>query len=657
MRTKLSLFALLISCAIYAQPAFRQISNVNLSFNPDEFNYAHTDDFKFFLSSSKSDMAMIDGVAGKVLWTLNFSKDLNMKKFKNQFWNKEANVILLYDEDSKKGIADKIFVDGNSGKILWKSNEYVDEFGKYELSDGFSNYYDESTQCVLLPTKTTVDFVEVYTGKVKWSKSFELEGKARHFDCYIMAYYNLVKIQTGEETSIYLTTSEGKEVEDIDLYYNKKKALTEARRATFLEIPERKQYVIMKGKDSKFLNTLGILTGVGGSYQAWKMTFSCYESNTDRLIWEKEHMIAQSYDWITNKPYVRMIYQGGKLFIEHEPNLQTKTGLSVLNIETGELDWEAYYTTTEMKGLATVTLTPFPAPDPVVYQGKVYVVDKVNNRVCCYDLNNGTKLWQSDKFPDAQKIPNLSAKDGKIILTHGSPAKKIKKSEAESDYCFGYSTPTRRVICQGKKIVTYQYIFNNKDKYGIIAYDANTGKEIWSNETIAKKAKDKFAYIASTRLVNENLYCATDKNFFILNPIDGSVINSLPVSKEKLGKIWGMEYFEDKGFIILNCEKGIIKIDAREARIAGSLKTPNVPGARISELIGADDSWDDYAIYTAGKPEKMKYKQFASIDLNQMKMRGTDEAWILEADVNHFSEGAELFYKAKGKQLSVYSVK
>lgn len=657
MRTKMTLLVMILALSLQAQQTFRQISNVTLPFSPNKFSYTHTDDFKFFLCSSNAEMAMIDGVAGKVIWSINFAKDLGVKKISNQYWNKSANVILVYDDDSKKGVAQKNFIDGNTGKILWKSDKYVDEFGKYELSEGFTNYFDALTGCVLLPTKESVDFVDVFNGKIRWSKTFTLEGKARHFNCFLMEYYNLVKIQTGEETSIYLTTSEGTEVSDIEPYYNKKKALAQAYRATILEIPERHQYVIMKGKDSKFMNFLGAITGVGGSYQAWKMTFSCYEMGTDRLIWSKEHMIAQAYDWITNEPYVRMLFSNGKLFIEHEPNLESQTGLTVLNMETGELAWECYYTTTEMKGLTAVVMTPFPAPDPVIYDNKVYVVDKVKNRVFCYNLQNGTKVWESEKFPDAQKIPSLVVTDGKVILTYGAPAKKIRKTEAKADYCFGYSTPTKRVVCGGGKQYTYQYIFNNKDKYGIITYDAQTGKVVWSSESISKKAKDKFAYIASTMFINKKLYCSTNKNFFILNPTDGSVIASLPVSKEKLGDIWGMEYFDYQDKIVLNCKNGVIKIDAKEAKILGSLKTPNVPGTRISDLIGADDGYSDYAIYTKGKAEKMKYKTWASIDLEKMAVRGIDEAYLLEADDNHFSTGAEMFYKAKGKSFSVYSIK
>lgn len=656
MKLRMTLLVMILSLSLGAQ-TFKQISSVSIPFSPSKFEYAHTDDFRFFLCSTNSEMAMIDGVQGKVLWTLSFLKEFQIKKMSNQYWNRSANVILIYDDDSKKSVAPKFFIDGKTGKMLWKSEEYVDEFGKYELSDGFTNYYDEATNCVLLPTKESVDFVNVFTGKLRWTKSFTLEGRAKHFDCYIMEYYNLVKIQTGEETSMYLTTDGGDEVDDTEAYYNKKKALAQGYRATYLEIPELNQYVIMKGKDSKLLGFLGAITGVGGSYQSMEMTFSCYEEGTDRIIWQKKHNMPQAYDWITNEPYIRMFYEKGKLFVEHEPMVFDKSGLTVINMETGEMDWECLYSTTEMKGLMTVELTPFPAPDPVPYNNKVYVVDKVNNRVVCYDFYKGSKIWQSDKFPDAQKIPDLTVTDGMVIMTYGAPAKKIQKSEGKADYCFQYSTPTKRVVCGGGKQYTYKYIFNNKDKYGIIAYDAETGKIIWSSKTIAKKAKDKFAYIASTMFINGKLYCSTDKNFFILNPKDGSVLASLPISKEKMGATWGMQYFPKEDVIALNCKKGVIKIDAKEAKILGSVSIPTIPAALASDLMGADSNYADYALYTKGNPKKMKYKTWASIDLDKMVVRGVEEAWLLEANDNHFSEGAEMFFKAKGKSISVYSVK
>jgi outer membrane protein assembly factor BamB len=656
MKAKLTFLMILISVATFAAPSFKQVSMVTLPFSPNQISWAHTIDFKFFLCSNSTDMVMLDGVQGKILWSLNFEKEFGSKKIHNQYWNKFANVVLVYTEDSKKAMGKKFFIDGKNGKVLWSSEKYVSGLGEYELASGFSNYFDAATNCVLLPTKETVDFVDVYTGNVRWSKSFSMEGKMKEFDCFIMKYYNLVKIELGKESAIYLTTENGTEVSNIDLYYNQKKALSDRKWTTVLDIPEKNCYVIMKGHESKALNTLGLILGAGTGFQSWNMDFSCYEVGTDRLIWEKQHKIAQSQDWITMQYYVKMLYSDGKIFVEHEPNLKTNSGLTVLDVETGEKDWECYYTVTEMKGLTAVVLTPFPAPDPVVYNGFAYVVDKVKNRVFCYNLQNGTKIWESEKFPDAQKIPHLFAIDGKIILAHGAPAIKIRKTETESDYCFGYNTGRKRVVCAGKKMHTYQYIYNSEDKYGLIAYDAATGKIEWSSRTIAKAAKDKFGFIASTQYIDNKLYCATNKNFFILDPKNGAVISSIPVAKEKLGDIWGMTYFENEKQIVLNCVKGIVKVDAYSAKILGSVKTPNIPGPAVSTLINADDHYKDFAIYTKGNPKKMQYKEFASIDLEKMTIRGIDDATILDSNIDHFSDGGDMFFKTNGKVFTVYSV-
>ena len=664
MKKMYLLFVVLISLfnESFAKNDFNVVHSLTIPFSPSVMNYSHTSDFNYFLCSTKSDMLMIDGISGKVLWQINFQKNFGDKKFTNQFWNKNANVILIYDEDTKKAVATKYFIDGKTGSLLWKSANYVSDFGDYELSAGFQNYFDQKTNGVLLPTKDRVEFVNVKTGDVIWSKSFDLSGKAKNFDCYIMNNYDLVKITTVKDTQIYVTTDEGKEVTDIDMYYDKKKALSSASRATVLDIPERNCYVIMKGKESVFLNTLAIFGGGGGGYQSWKMKFSAYENGTDRLLWEKEHMIAQAWDWITNEPYVRMLYADDKLFIEHEPNLKTNSGLTVLDINTGEKAWECYFTTTEMKGLLSTTLTPFPAPDPIIYNGKVYVVDKVKNKVICYNIQNGSKIWESNKFPDAQKIPSLICVDGKIIMVMGAAAQKILKTEYETpqgqiNVCFSYSTPRMRVVCSGRKKYTYKYIYNSIDKYGLIAYNAETGKIEWSNETIAKAAKDKFNFIASTEYVDGKMYCSTDKNLFVLDGATGKVLNSVPVSKEKLGDIWRMTYFENQKQFIVDCAKGIVKVDATNGKILGSLKTPNISGLPITDLINSDDSYDDYAVFTNGNIKKMEYKEFSSINLQNMSVRGTHAADVLFYDDSHFSDGGEKFFVSKGNKFSVYSVK
>jgi hypothetical protein len=70
-----------------------------------------------------------------------------------------------------------------------------------------------------------------------------------------------------------------------------------------------------------------------------------------------------------------------------------------------------------------------------------------------------------------------------------------------------------------------------------------------------------------------------------------------------------------------------------------------------------DDFLEDHSIFTSGDPEKLKFKTFASIDLDKMQILGTDEAWLLSADTLHFSQGAEMFHKENGSKIKFYCVK
>jgi len=309
--------------------------------------------------------------------------------------------------------------------------------------------------------------------------------------------------------------------------------------------------------------------------------------------------------------------------------------------DTGEQLWEGFFTASEIKisGLSKSLLTPFPAPDPVTLNGKTYVVNKVKNILTCYDANTGAKIWDSEKFPDAQKIPTLYVSDGLIIMGYGGDELKCASITQTS----------------GPTINRYEY--NNKDKYGISAYDATTGKIVWSNETIEKAAKDKFNFIAGLKLIDGKLFCATDKNFFILEPKTGNILKSAPVAKEKLGDAWKMYYFENEKKIILNCDDGIVKLDPVAMKVEGTLKTPNVPFYQASKFMNADDTYQDFAIFTSGDAVKMKFKEFASIDLDKMTIRGMEDGDLLFHNVSRFSEGGEMFYKADDEVFKLYSVK
>lgn len=635
MKIRNFLLIALIMISISTKAAFKEIHTTRLPFSPSVHNCTHTGDFKYFLCSTRADMVMFDGTNGNILWHINFEKNLSNKKFINQFWNQTANVILVYDEDTRKAVATKYFIDGKTGNMLWKSEKYVSDMGSYELSDGFEYYFDPETNGVLLPTKESVEFVDVTNGNVIWEKKIQLTGKPKDFDCFLMNYYDLVKVETGKDEAFYLTTREGNEVSDIEPYFNKKKFLADKKHASIITIPEKNMYVIMQGETSNLFRLLG------ADLPKWKMTFIAYDMKTDQEIWRKQHMASHAFNWITYEPFINFFYAEDKIFVEHDPNGTSASGLTVLDVKNGEKLWECNYTTSETKnsGLTKTYLTPFPAPHPVIYDNLVYVVDKNKNRLSCYQLQTGTLVWESERFSDAQKIPSLFVTEGVVILGLGGAAtKNVRLSPASGP-------------------VTYSNEYIIKDEYGIMAFDAKSGKKIWDGKSISKSAKDKFDFIAGIEHVNDKLYCATNKNFFIIDPKTGAIKNNIPVAKEKLGDIWGMTFFPEQKKIILNLKNGIIKIDAQNALLEGKIKTPNIPFIPATEYINANCDYEDYAIFVSGDSKKMDFKQFASIDLNNMTIRGTEDAKLLFYQIPHFSDGADFFYKLDGSLVKFYSMK
>jgi len=99
---KLQSLAIFIALFVNLHAAeFKTLNSLTLPFSPNEIVYDHTPDFNYFLCSNKSDMLMFDGNSGKILWQINFQKETGAKKIANQYLNKSANVILIFEEDLK----------------------------------------------------------------------------------------------------------------------------------------------------------------------------------------------------------------------------------------------------------------------------------------------------------------------------------------------------------------------------------------------------------------------------------------------------------------------------------------------------------------------------------------------------------------------------
>jgi outer membrane protein assembly factor BamB len=634
---------------------FKALHSIQLPFEPKVLVNEHTDDFRFFLNSTDNQMAMVDGIEGKLLWTINLMELTGSKKVAEQLWNKDSNTILLFNEDTKKGgTSVKYFVDGKTGNLLWKSEKYISEKGGFSLSSNFEHDYDKLTNGVLLATENAIELVNVLSGETIWTQPFEMEGKNKTFDAYIMSNYDLVRVTTGKDSEFYLTITEGETITDPELYYNQKKAFEKDKKSVVVSIPEKNMYVVMKAKNNTFTSLMGM-----SGLSSWKMDFLAFEEGTNKTLWEKKYWAAHFWDFISFSSFVKMIYLDDKIFIEHMPNLKSSSGLTVLDANTGDKLWECYYTTLEDKGMPNRKVyTPFPAPDPILVNGHIFVVDKIKNRMYCYSSADGILKWETEKFPDAQKIPTLIGFEDVVILGYGGPEKKIScVTEKAPGFVIQYRSNHKAVYRSGDQKITYKYIYNDVDKYGIRVYNVNTGAVVWDHEKISKALKDKFSYIAGVMLYNNSLYVATDKNFFILNPKTGDMISSVNIKGEKLGDVWKLTHFPEKSEVVLNCTGGIVKINVNENKITGSVKTGNVQGPVVSELIGADDAYSDYAIFTSGNVKKMEYKTFASIDLEKMQIRGSDDAAVIFSDASRFSAGGEYYYKNKGKQLEIIKIK
>ena len=107
------------------------------------------------------------------------------------------------------------------------------------------------------------------------------------------------------------------------------------------------------------------------------------------------------------------------------------------------------------------------------------------------------------------------------------------------------------------------------------------------------------------------------------------------------------------------CDSKALEIVGRDATGAEIMAVVlrDKPFYQASKFMNADDPYQDYAIFTSGDGVKMTFKEFASIDLDKMAVRGVDDGDLLFFDIPHFSDGGEMYYKADGGNIKIYSVK
>jgi outer membrane protein assembly factor BamB len=164
MKKILSLVVACLSCFVFTKLE-GQVSNVSATWkstfpnNPNLLMYANSDG-RYIVGSSSTDVSVLDGTNGKLLWKANFQEKLGSKKCEMQYVMDDAGILLLYN---KRGNNDVMYVvDLHTGEELWNT----DRFEKLRLS---SIQYLKEKKGFMITTKDGLSLYDGRTGNRIWN--------------------------------------------------------------------------------------------------------------------------------------------------------------------------------------------------------------------------------------------------------------------------------------------------------------------------------------------------------------------------------------------------------------------------------------------------------------------------------------------------------
>lgn len=482
------------------------------------------DDRTLVLGGNKTELAMMDGVTGKILWQLNYKEKLGQKKANDWNWDKKVKVVWVEVKgDNKKESITSYFKDANG--------EQISEQAYNQLR-------------------------EEYEKDIRWVQKNTL-------------------IVDEHGTDVWLDY-------------------------------EPKKVVAAGGKGAKSMVTVKANRN--------------YTWSTNIEIRYVRSLCANTVGTRNGKDYIRLAYSHDKIFVIYE-------GMSVIDIKTGKLLWQTDLDNSDMdfglfKSVQTLGRAGFPFTDKT----GVYVADlsKGQFRIKKFDAENGTLIWQSEKFDKDNVVPSLQVINGVLIAQFGGRLR----------------TETYIPGVEGRPDVCKTEIKFTGDA-GLRAYDTNTGKLLWETSAM-KELGDRFSGAITNMLKIGELVCvASDKNFYLFNS-DGIVKFSTPIKALKIGKPETIEMYNDN-VVLLQCDAGVALISMIDNKVIFAAKT--------GKCFDYQKVGNAFFVWT-GK-DQFNQSEFVRVDMEN----GTLLSKAKDMPYPYFSPDGEYVTKFDGSKVMRYKTK
>jgi|694.fasta_scaffold06193_7 outer membrane protein assembly factor BamB len=230
--------------------------------------------------------------------------------------------------------------------------------------------------------------------------------------------------------------------------------------------------------------------------------------------------------------------QGNKdvVFVQYE-------GLSVLDVKTGKLLWETSFDFSSFDfGAIKSEMIVGRAPMPVCDDKAAYIADlsKEVRAIRKFDLMTGKILWESEKLPKDAIIAEMLVVNGTLLVRNGG-------SVLVQKLVINANTGAQTCISEMK----------DEGDFSLDAYDTSTGKPLWIAEDL-KSLGDKFKSITNMLTDGQEVFVASDRNLFALDPKTGSAKWKTDISAMKIGKPFKLHFIDTD--VLLEGEEGIARL-------------------------------------------------------------------------------------------------
>ncbi len=311
-------------------------------------------------------------------------------------------------------------------------------------------------------------------------------------------------------------------------------------------------------------------TALGALFAGFKNQLVKLNAKNGEILWENTFMGTIEKELVTRRAIVDMWIKDDKVYMY-------LNGLQVYNINNGTKLWESIYEN-DMDGGGFFAGTREKKyyrtiADPVFTDDAVYIVIFANRDRAKYvekhDVNSGKLLWTSEKITGAFSMPNLYRAGGKILLQIGG---KVQVQE------YRWETKSSPYGGSYKEYVPYIYWDYKAQKNGVLAIDDATGQTSWRSEKFDKRITDLIIE------GQQSVFVGDGDQFYGYDIASGKQLFDVKHNDAGVGRATDVIDFGDK--VVVLSEKGLAAYNKKDGSRA--YNTDKIKGVDFFYEIGSN---------------------------------------------------------------------